>query len=123
MTGRNFLSFLRMFLFPPFFSFGKFQCMFIPGDISSLRRGCYAKRWLLPDNYNHMGRNNNNNNDNNNNMEWKKRNEKRNNNNKGRIQRKYNFNSNNKESIFGEGWTGWTNMNSTHANTKMTSIE
>merc|ERR1712210_319002 len=34
----------------------------IAGDISSLRRGCYSKRWLLPDNYNHNGRNNNNNN-------------------------------------------------------------
>jgi len=36
----------------------------IAGDISSLQRGCFSKRWLLPDNYQHLRRNNNNNNKN-----------------------------------------------------------
>ena len=38
--------------------------MIATGDISSLQRGCFSKRWLLPDNYQRLRRNNDNNNKN-----------------------------------------------------------
>ena len=38
--------------------------LIVIGDISSLQRDCFSKRWLLPDNYQHLRRNNNDNNKN-----------------------------------------------------------
>jgi len=94
----------------------------IAGDISSLRRGCYSKRWLLPDNYNHMGRNNNNNNNNDNNIEWRSGNQ---NNNRNYISNKqnYNFDTNRLHSTTGDSWVGWSNVNATNANSKLTFVK
>merc|ERR1719264_855448 len=88
----------------------------IAGDISSLRRGCYSKRWLLPDNYNynHNGRNNNNNN----NIEsrsWSRNENKNHISNKGNN----NFETKKMESTTGDSWVGWGNVNNTVANSKV----
>jgi len=85
----------------------------IAGDISSLRRGCYSKRWLLPDNYNHNGRNNNKNNIES--RSWSRNENKNHISNK----RNNNFETKKMESTTGDSWVGWGNVNNTVANSKV----
>ena len=81
-----------------------------------MRRGCFSKTWLLPDNYKHTGRNNNNN------IEGRSRTQNNNKNSKSKKQN-YNFNTNNMQNTIGDGWVGWSNINNTAANSKVTFVK